>query len=560
MKVFIYGRYNRGNEDFSESVYSQIINCQKLAVKRKLEVVGIFKDLDARGESYPVGAEEIARLDKAYTAWAQKQSKKINFRLGLSQMLHKLDEVDYIIVDDLSRLYQNITGSFLEGYINQFIKESNVKIIQVKGSAIDLDELDPNLISMLKNQIRNEDSQRKSENSINAFRQKRDSGRLCGDAKMHGIRYIGDGKLEVIPEWIEIIKFIFDNICEHRSYRAIIKDCNERWGSMRFFYESSIYRIARQPIYCGYQYNSNVELIKNIQIQGQEIITPEQWHEVQEIMAQKRAKYHARDHKHWLPISSKIHCGACGSKLICLIEHGKIYYICNRRTLDRSHADCRNSRIRFESGAHGEPSLYDAIYPLLIMALMERSRRLTEIVKERKALEKYDNELKDLAEYEDTLCNDFSLESMEDKEIQHALKLNQNRRNVILKRVIKLKNSIYKDEQLEDYQPEVLNDIFNSLVLKSLDNTTYETLLEDAQIKLTSFERHVEFDSVYGKFTIPRYRIRNRNWMPKWRVLLENPINQKGTVFTGKSKIKIIYETGTDSVIADFGNLQILSH
>ncbi|UKI29936.1 MAG: hypothetical protein L6W00_18155 [Lentisphaeria bacterium] len=75
---------------------------------------------------------------------------------------------------------------------------------------------------------------KKRQNSINAFRIKKDSGKLCSDAKMYGIRYLGNGKIEVIPEWVEIIRFVYDNICAYRPYRAIIRDCNERWGRKSF--------------------------------------------------------------------------------------------------------------------------------------------------------------------------------------------------------------------------------------------------------------------------------------------------------------------------------------
>ena len=116
------------------------------------------------------------------------------------------------------------------------------------------------------------------------------------------------GKIEVIPEWVEIIRFVYDNICAYRPYRAIIRDCNERWGKEIFFYESSVYAIAKQPIYCGYQYNSQGELIKNVQISGQEFISFEQWQEVQKIISQKRAKYHVKAKKHWLPLSGRLYC------------------------------------------------------------------------------------------------------------------------------------------------------------------------------------------------------------------------------------------------------------
>lgn len=61
MKAVIYARQSSGKDDYSESVEAQIANCRKLAEKEKLEVIGIYRDLNSSGETYPVGAEESAR-------------------------------------------------------------------------------------------------------------------------------------------------------------------------------------------------------------------------------------------------------------------------------------------------------------------------------------------------------------------------------------------------------------------------------------------------------------------------------------------------------------------
>ncbi|UKI29938.1 MAG: recombinase family protein [Lentisphaeria bacterium] len=49
MKALIYARQSSGKDDFSESVEAQIANCKKLAEKEKLEVIGIYKDLNTSG-------------------------------------------------------------------------------------------------------------------------------------------------------------------------------------------------------------------------------------------------------------------------------------------------------------------------------------------------------------------------------------------------------------------------------------------------------------------------------------------------------------------------------
>ena len=108
MKALIYARQSSGKDDFSESVEAQIANCKKLAAQEKLEVIGVYKDLNTSGETYPVGAEEIARLDSAYVKWSCSQSTKKDFRIGLCHALQKLSEVDFVLVNELTRLYYHL--------------------------------------------------------------------------------------------------------------------------------------------------------------------------------------------------------------------------------------------------------------------------------------------------------------------------------------------------------------------------------------------------------------------------------------------------------------------
>ncbi len=94
-KAVIYARQSSGSDDRSESVEAQVENCQDLAEREKLEVVGIFRDLNTSGETYPTGAENIAVVDSAYVDWLRQQTGKKNFRSGLGDLLKLLPEIDY---------------------------------------------------------------------------------------------------------------------------------------------------------------------------------------------------------------------------------------------------------------------------------------------------------------------------------------------------------------------------------------------------------------------------------------------------------------------------------
>ena len=79
MKALIYARQSSGKDDFSESVETQIANCKKLAAKEKLEVIGVYKDLNTSGETYPVGRRKLPGLTKPiWTGVLHKARKRIS--------------------------------------------------------------------------------------------------------------------------------------------------------------------------------------------------------------------------------------------------------------------------------------------------------------------------------------------------------------------------------------------------------------------------------------------------------------------------------------------------
>ncbi len=559
MKALIYARQSSGKDDLSESVEAQIANCRKLAEKENLEIIEVFRDLNCSGETYPEGAENIAAVDNAYKDWIINQSSRKSLRHGLGQALTHLSDVDYILVNEMTRLYRPINGSFLEGHINQLLRTHNVKVLQVQGGSIDLSKFDQQLITSIKNQILYDDLQKKRQNSINAFNIKRDSGKQCTGTKAFGLRYLGNDKIEVIPECIEIIRFIYDKICEYKSYRSIIKDCNERWHKERFFYESSIYSIAKQPLYAGYQYNTAGELIKNIQLTGQEIVSFEQWNTVQKIISTKRKEYHCRTKKSWLPLSGKLYCGECGSRLIYFQDHGCLYYICNKKNLDRGHYDCRNSRIRFETGSKGKPSLYDAIFPLLSIALIERHKKASELLHDRKDIAKYEVELENMNLKERKIFDLYSEGLASEEQLRNILINHKSKRQKLEKKILEIKSSMVSESTLEELQYHVLSELFNELAAKTLSNNIYATLLNEAEITATVFRNRVEFHTKYGNVTIPRIQVKTRFWMPEWELELINTNNKHSRAIDENTKITVTYLTGENATLANFGQLKIKS-
>ena len=559
MKALIYARQSSGKDDLSESVEAQIENCKKLAAKENLEIIGIFRDLNTSGETYPVGAESIAQLDKAYQQWVMAQSSKKSYRTGLGEAIALFPEIDVLLVNEVTRLYRPIHGSFLESHINQLLKDNHVQVLQVQGGSIDLTKFDQQLITMIKNQILYEDLQKKRTNSIIAFRNKRDSGKLCNGCHCFGIRYLGNDKLQVIPECVEIIRFIFDRICGHKSYRSIIRDCNERWGASQkmFFYESTIYHIAQQPLYAGYQYNTQHELIKNVQITGQEIITFDQWKEVQDIINNKRKNYLTKEKKRSLPLSGRLFCGSCGGRLVTLLDHGKVYYHCNKRTLAKDHRKCSQSRIRFISGWRKENfALYDAVYPLLTVALICKINKMKDILKAKDEISDYEAELQNMQHEIDSTYDLICAKLATMTDLRNVLLKQKARKEELVKKIAEIRAMNVTEADIAELENTSMNNLLEQIINKDLPDDKYAELVGLADLRGTVYADRVEFHTVYGEVTLPRLRKKNFHCMPDWEMKI---VRRKGTCFDENTKITIIYKTREKQVLANWGQLKIIS-
>lgn len=524
MKALIYARQSSGKEDVSESVEAQIANCMNLARAKNLEVIGIYRDLNNSGELYPEGAEKIAEMDEAYQRWLSEQSCKKGYRKGLGELLKKIPETDILLVNEMTRLYRPVNHSFLESYIHNILKVHEITIIQYQGEEIDLRRFDQHLIIGMKNSILYEDLRKKRLNSINAFRIKRDSGKLCCGSRIFAIKYHGNDKISVDPEKGEIVRKIYSGILAGIPLNTIIRSCNRNAGKL-MMYPSLLYSIASQPLYAGLQYNTNGELIRNVQITGQEIIPENEWFTVQKMMKSKQKKTEKK-HTHWLPLSSRLICGICGSRLVCRIDHGKVCYTCNRQKFDPASEICAQSRIRFETGAHGEYALYDAVLPLLIIGLYRK-------------------------------YSSCSTHFVAEQVIQDVMKLFLD--GFITKQELKSfylqftgTKDVDKDLQPLNIKKLILGQI-RQITERKVSQELFEEYLYYADISIIVNLQSIEFKSVAGSIEIPRLWKKNRVWMPHWTLRMRKSDDES---FPG---VIICYETGKSKILCDFGKIRVIT-
>ena len=526
MKAVIYARQSSGKEDVSESVEAQIKNCLQLATQKKMEIIGVYRDLNSSGELYPEGAEQIAQLDYAYQQWIQgQQNGRKNSRHGLGELIKKLPEADVLLVNEMTRLYRPVNHSYLENYIHNLLRINKITIIQYQGGEVDLSKFDQQLVLALKNRILYEDLRKKRENSINAFRIKRDSGKLCCGSRNFAVVYHGNDKISIDSEKADVVKQIYSGILSGAPLNSIIRACNAKAGCL-MMYPSLFYSIARQPLYAGFQYNSEGSLIRNSQITGQELIAMEDWLAVQKILAKKKRVRNTKT-SHWLPLSGRLICGVCQRKLVCRIDHGKVYYTCNSQKFDPASHNCFVSRIRFESGAYEKNALYDAILPLLVIGIMEKIKKI-DISDESYFMENLVDEITDL----------FLTGYLTKKEMG----------DIMLK---------IKEKQISEnlyFLKKLYSCYVKQIVEQKISEKMYEDFLQLSDFKAVVHQNHIGIQTCMGNFSLPRLRKNNRVWFPQWSIRFRKTTNNNEL-----PRLIICYFSGKKSVLADFGTLKIIT-
>ena len=330
-KAVIYARQSAGSEEVSESVESQKRKCLELAQKEGLNVVGIYEDLNTSGKTYPSGSEDIASLDIAFQKWYKEQTTKKMYRSGLGNVMKSLMDIDYILVYDVTRLYRPVTGSFLESHINQCLMIHNIKVLTVNNGIIDLNNFNDSLIIALQNRINHEQISIQRKKAKDALRKLKDDGTMkMGLSRMYGFKSTGRKReVELDDEEVEMIKDVYSTFLETGSLLQTARLMNTKYTNIfkKPVTAYNFYRILERPIYCGYMYNSEGELIKNHQVDGMEFIPFQMWKDVKTLLEKRKVNF-SRAKKGWYPLSGLVYCGLCGKKMKIQRARQSYYYQC----------------------------------------------------------------------------------------------------------------------------------------------------------------------------------------------------------------------------------------
>lgn len=505
MSKFVYARQSSGDEERSISVEQQISNCVQLAGK----VDGVFQDLNTSGRLYWSGAESLAQLDFVFQNWIKETKKRTQFRTGLGDLFKVLKDKDVIYVDDITRLYRPLTNSYLESALVQFLLSKQVRIITVKTGEVNLSSFNDNLINALQNRINDNQLTIQRKKAKDSFKRLYNSGELKQSlGMMVGYKSTGKKKeVEVDPVGAEVVKYIYKNYIEGKSILQIIRELNSKFNysvTIRTFKA-----IIQRPLYCGYMYNKQGELIKSKQVEGKEIIDFQTWTTAKQLLdSRKNGKFQVKKYPNHY--TSLVKCGKCGATMNVLINnHGKYISLRCLSHVSKNKDNCRIS-ITASTLYNKGLSLDDALEPILILGLLKKLSNSTS-TSARDQLQEKKIVLQNLINSENKLTEMFLNGLLDSQVYEQNLKSQQEKKKQVQQDIIELEQDLAEDDS------EHLRLLVNKIVGRKLTFEEYQELIPLTIKQIDVLEQEIKVKTFFGDICLPRFKNRGILVLPEYK-------------------------------------------
>lgn len=428
----------------------------------------------------------------------------------MRQVLDQLSRIDYVLVHDTTRLYRPIQRSYLQNYIDNQLIDNHVRLLTVKDGESNPSDFSDSLVTTIKSHVNDNQIILMSEKSKAAMAKLKDDGFYATGPKMYGIRYLGgkDRAVEVIPECVEVIRFVFDQIIRLQPYNHIVRQLNSRFGDRclgKCFYDSTFRNIASQPFYCGYMYDSQGALIKAKQMQGKEIISFATWEKVQNIMSRNRAEPQKRKNLPH-PFSHLLRCGYCGAKMIVGLDGRKEFYHCFRGANLMTDANCRSARVTINLIRHSDEfvGLKASVAPLLALALYKEIEQHDITRQKGKELEKLKIELNAYKTRLEAAVDAYGGGELSLTGFQKVEKLLNSKILKARMEISQIENACDSKNKVEARVQQFLLRI-DDLMADRLEDHIFEELLRKAVTQIDCFNDHLKVKTVYGDFVLERF-------------------------------------------------------
>lgn len=260
-------------------------------------------------------------------------------------------KIDRVLVKSISRFSRNTKDCLAAlrelmrlGVSVQFEKEN-----------IDTGTLTTELMVSVSGSLAQQESISISQNIRQGYRRRMERGEYITNKPPYGYRNAGGGKLEIVPEEAEVIRWVFESYLNGRSPASIAAEMNRK--GIKKKYGKSIWRkkaivdwltnekytgntLCQKTFKTGFPYIAvkNQGELDQFYIENchPAIISREMFDRVQSRMEQRKVCLSAPLQ---YPLSKKLACGNCGATLYRNISRtGNATWICSRHMSDA--ADC----------------------------------------------------------------------------------------------------------------------------------------------------------------------------------------------------------------------------
>ena len=316
--AFISARYSTDNQN-PDSIEVQVAKCSEWCQQHQLPILGVYADMAISGmkDTRP-----------------QFEAMMRDLQLGLA---------DTVVIYDQSRMFRKMSAWFT---FRDDLTRMGVSVVSVTQPSIGGDLRDPmNFLSegsmALFNQIWSLQSRQKT---IEKMRFMARNGQHTGGKPALGYQVV-DGRLAIQPEEAEIVRRIFQEYADGRSYREIIAGLNSdglKTKRGNAFGNNSLHDLLKNEKYIGVLVygavpyredgtrNSHAAPSENtIRIEDAlpPIISKELFYQVQGRMSANRRQQAGRPPKNRdYPLKGKVFCASCGAAMSVGISKGGYYY------------------------------------------------------------------------------------------------------------------------------------------------------------------------------------------------------------------------------------------
>ena len=578
MKAVIYARQSSGDEEQSASVEQQIENCKHLAEQNNISVVGIYQDLNISGKSYPDTTEAIAlaTVDAAYKSWVESTYlKSQRYRKGLAAVLSALKGVDYVLLDDFTRLMRPLANSYLESHIIQKLRMANVKVWCVRGGISDLSNFADNLVATLISQINANQIEIQRQKTLDALKKLRDSGYRPTGGSLTGYRFVGKHTFEIVPEEAELVRTAFEMGIRGVSYARICRTLNKKAGYIKFNH-TFLKQLFSRPEYAGYQYNTKGELIPSNSFKDIPLITLYQFNQVQTRITKSRVQNH--DRKNIYAFTGLCYCGYCKQKMTVLSTRTFLqakqrviarFFSCDNRNNYEYNSDCSLARIRYKYETNTSnpemprkpvtasdlnnllvptklkpQGLHESLMPLIALQLIKEKRELMVSSEIQKQIQELELRKKSRIDFERRLGEMLFNGTIDESQFEIMINESRKDKEEISKQIIELtsRNCVNHKEAEKE-----LSRILYILRLKHIDPNLYKKYAQKLISRITVFARYITVDFVNGKgFTLERLAIKNIRSLPDWTLEIKE---EKALIryyyksfYNGDQTVRLLYK------------------